>query len=189
MSAVPPARFGVPDRSTHDQRGASSLSGCHTLFIQTTSAETALGKVKLYVDSVNLNRASHTNQKDQVEAATELGKLLKPVLDHLMKQANSNESLMAALVRAYYLAYPDKSSSQPNGEVDRKPDLSTRLAEIGIRYEARRDILKAELDRTMLGLNRLWDLVLNFTQDVQHMSEPRSNAHWNRFFLGEILPG
>src|SRR5215207_1776043 len=44
MSAVPPARRGAPDRSTHDQRGASSLSGCHTLFIQTTSAETALGQ-------------------------------------------------------------------------------------------------------------------------------------------------
>src|SRR5215207_5490759 len=45
MSAVPPARRGAPDRSTHEQRGASSLSGCHTLFIQTTSTETALGGV------------------------------------------------------------------------------------------------------------------------------------------------
>src|SRR5215213_2792317 len=43
MSAVPPARLGVPGRSIHEQRGASSHSGCHTLFIQTTSAETALG--------------------------------------------------------------------------------------------------------------------------------------------------
>src|SRR3954470_10727515 len=42
MSAGPPARRGVPDRSTHEQRGASSLGRCHTLFIQTTSAETAL---------------------------------------------------------------------------------------------------------------------------------------------------
>src|SRR3954453_13602274 len=43
-NAGPPARFGVPGRSTHEQRGASSLSRCHTLFIQTTSAEAALGR-------------------------------------------------------------------------------------------------------------------------------------------------
>src|SRR3954468_15022398 len=42
-NAGPPARFGVPGRSTHEQRGASSLGRCHTLFIQTTSAEAALG--------------------------------------------------------------------------------------------------------------------------------------------------
>src|SRR3954464_12760181 len=42
MSAVPPARHGVPDRSIHEQRGASSLSRCHTASSQTMSAESAL---------------------------------------------------------------------------------------------------------------------------------------------------
>src|SRR5215204_2200764 len=42
MNAAPPARFGVPDRSTHEQIRASSLSGCHTASSQTMSAETTL---------------------------------------------------------------------------------------------------------------------------------------------------
>src|SRR3954454_20503117 len=37
-----PARRGVPDRSTHEQRAASSLSRCHTASTQTMSAEAAL---------------------------------------------------------------------------------------------------------------------------------------------------
>src|SRR3712207_2768710 len=47
MSAGPPAGLGVPDRSTHEQRRASSLSGCHTVPRQTMSAEAALGQLRL----------------------------------------------------------------------------------------------------------------------------------------------
>src|SRR5215213_8368096 len=44
MNAVPPAaKRGAPDRSTHEQIRASSLRQCHTPFLQTMFAETALG--------------------------------------------------------------------------------------------------------------------------------------------------
>src|SRR5215210_5461510 len=42
MNAGPPAKRGVPDRSTHEQIRASSLRQCHTPFLQTMSAEPAL---------------------------------------------------------------------------------------------------------------------------------------------------